>query len=157
MLERTHDKMMMVMMMKMMLVMMMKAMLTMMKRKKMRLRVCACVFVCVCLCMCVCIPPSLDKIKLKYFRFLFSVIVSGGPSNVGKPKVSKIIFPNGPQHNNIEGGRINKRFQKTSTCFSLILSRVVGYNSKNAVCVCVCLCVCVAVGGTGGEVNHWWL
>jgi len=74
---------------------------------------------------------TLVNIKLKYFRVLLFVIVSGAPSNVEKPSVPKIISPIGPQHNNIEGGSIHKRFQKTSTCFSLILSRVVGYNPKH--------------------------
>jgi hypothetical protein len=99
--------MMMVMMMKMMMVM-----LTMMKMKKMCLRVCACESVCVCLCMCVCIPPSLVNIKLKYFRVLLFVIVSGAPSNVEKPKVSKTCFPNDPQHINIEGAIFNNLFGK---------------------------------------------
>ena len=108
---------------------MMEAMLTMMKMKKMCLRVCASVSVCVCLCICACIPPGLVNIKLKYFCFCIRNCFRR-PSNVGKPKLSEMCFPNGPQHNNIGGGVINKCFETTSTCFSLILSRVVGYNSE---------------------------
>ena len=104
--------MMMMMMMKMMMMVMMKAMLTMMKMKKMCLLVCASVSVCVCLYICACIPPSLVNIKLKYFCVLLFVIVSGAPSNVEKLKVPKTIFPNDPQHINIEGGILNKRFGK---------------------------------------------
>ena len=89
--------------------------------------------VCMCVCLCLVLYVCLHTDKLRQNQIEKStcinlfVIVSGAPSNVEKPKVSKFVFPDGPQHNNIEGGRINL-FLKNKHLFSFILSRVVGYN-----------------------------